>query len=349
MSKLTMLSAPSASGKTTLAKQIMKEDGNAVRINRDDIRAMSISKWKQSREGWIIAAELALTEAAAKLKRNIIIDDTNLMPSDEDRWKNKAKEIGYNFEIIKIDVSLEECVARDAERIRRIGRAAIERQFLRAGLWKIPVGKQTVIFDIDGTLADLTHRVGWIHVGAPCPHCHGTGNIPIQVSEAGIHRVKYTDARCLFCEDGKIVKKNHDEFYDRVLLDEPIEAVINWIRACYEDYYVLIVSGRSPEKSGEDTIIWLKHHSIPYHHLLMRRSYHHGPDDEEKQLILDDILKMIPKEDIAFVVDDRPSVVAMWKRNGLKVFPVRGRDDDEFYEVMQELEATHPMELETDK
>lgn len=59
----------------------------------------------------------------------------------------------------------------------------------------------------------------------------------------------------------------------------------------------------------------------------------HGPDDEEKQLILNDILKTLPKEKIAFVVDDRPNVVAMWRRNGIRVFPVRGRDDAKFYEL----------------
>jgi len=351
MPKLTMMSAPSASGKSTLTREMLQEDGNAVRINRDDLRAMSILKWSGRREKWIIAAEMGICTVAAKMGLNIIIDDTNLMPSDEDRWKNVAKQLGYDFNKVKLDVDIEVCVERDKQRrgIARLGRPTIERQFLRGGLWKVPAGKKTVIFDIDGTIADLTHRVPWIRIGAICPMCEGDC-----VFKDGVQDVDYTQnppkicyryKTCPGCEgEGKILKKNHDQFYARVLEDKPIEVVLRWLRACKEDYYVLIVSGRSPEKCGEETCQWLEENNAPYDHIIMRRSNMHGPDDEEKQLILNDILKMIPKEDIAFVVDDRPSVVAMWRRNGLKVYPVRGRDDDKFYEIMDEMEKSHPQE-----
>jgi predicted kinase len=353
MPKLIMLSAPSASGKSTLARQMMEQDGNAVRINRDDLREMSITKWKPSREDWIIKSEIALCKVAAGCKKNIIIDDTNLSKSDEDRWQGVAKEIGYTFEKIKLEVDLEECIARDARRAyKSIGRPAIERQFLKAGLWKIPASKKTVIFDIDGTLADLTHRVPWITIGATCPNCveearpsyadyymFQNGNMPEPFEDIWSNG----NGTCKFCEGtGKIVKKWHDAFYSLCSFDTPIDIVVRWLRACYEDYHVLIVSGRSPEKGGERTIGWLSDLDCPYHHILMRRANCHGPDDEEKQLILDMILKIVPKEDIAFVVDDRKSVVDMWRRNGLTVYPVRGRDDDKFYEIMNDLEATHP-------
>src|SRR4051812_8498411 len=135
MSKLVMLSAPSASGKSTLARQMMEKDPNMVRINRDDIRKMSITKWTPSRESWIISAEISLVGVALDSKKNVVIDDTNLLPKDEDRWKEVAKRFGAIFSKVKLDVSLEECVKRDALRDGMIGRPAIERQFLRAGLW----------------------------------------------------------------------------------------------------------------------------------------------------------------------------------------------------------------------
>lgn len=374
MPLLTMLSAPSASGKSTKAVEMLKADGNAVRINRDDLRKMSIPKWTPKREKWVIAAEVALAKAAGHLKQNIIIDDTNLLPVDEARWVEVAQELGYQFKKVVLEVPLEECIRRDSLRgDKRIGRSAIERQFLRALLWKIPpcshclgdkwVGinkqdicpkcngtgnKKTVIFDIDGTLADLTHRVPYITVGAVCPECAGEGawvietNNPVSVSNVD------QLSTCCFCKGtGEIQKKDHDTFYSLVDFDEPIDIVIRWIQACKEEYHILIVSGRSPEVSEEGTIRWLAKHAIPYDHLLMRRANMHGPDDEEKQLILNMILTAIPKEDIAFVVDDRPNVVAMWKRNGLTVYPVRGRDDDKFYEIMNELEETHPVNLST--
>lgn len=357
MPKLTMLSAPSASGKSTLAWEMMQADGNAVRINRDDLRKMSITKWKPSREDWIIKSEIALCKVAAACKKSIIIDDTNLMPSDESRWKNVALEIGYTFEKVQLSVSLEECVRRDAERVASIGRPALERQFLKAGLWEIPVcvhclgdkyvginkqflcetcggtgRRKTTIWDIDGTVADLTHRVPWITIGGPCPstmHLHTVG--------------PFAHNECEWCHGTRVLdRKYHDKFYSLCHADKPIEIVIKWLQECFKEYHCVFVSGRSPEKGGEQTIEWLGLQNAPFHHILMRRTGCHGPDDEEKQLILNMILQFIPKEEIAFVVDDRPSVVAMWRRNGLRVIPVRGRDDAAFYAQMDELEATHP-------
>lgn len=348
MPKLIMLSGPSGSGKSTVAKEMMATDGNLVRLNRDSIRAMSIVKWTPKREGWIIDAEVAMARAAAKSNRNVLIDDTNLTPKDEARWKGIADEIGYSFIKHPVMADLATCISRDKFRVgsAHIGRPAIERQFLRAKLWKVPEGKKTVIFDIDGTLADLQHRVPWITIGAACPAGCDKGQfketmIDVDHSTSPATPIyQYRD--CPYCVNGVLQKKHHDVFYSLVDRDEPIHAVIAWIKACAEEFYVLIVSGRSPETSGEGTVNWLATHDIPYEHLIMRRAFMHGPDTEEKQLILNDILQIIPKEDIAFVVDDRPSVVQMWRDNGLRVFPVRGRDDDAFYEIMNTLEATHP-------
>lgn len=334
MPKLIMMSGPSGSGKSTAAKALLQQDGNAIRVNRDDLRTMSILKWSGKREKWIVSAEMGICAVAGKFGLNIIVDDTNLMPSDEARWRNVAKELKYDFKKIQLDVDIETCITRDSKRPgnARIGRPTIERQFLRAGLWKVPEGVDVWIFDIDGTLADLTHRVPWITVGGDCPSCKG----------------QFVD--CAFCTNGKIVKKNHDAFYERVLHDTPIEIVVKWIQNIYNELdehgkqknYVLIVSGRSPEKCGEETVTWLADNEIRYDHLIMRRSNMHGPDDEEKQLILDMILKIIPKERVKYVVDDRPSVVAMWRKNGLHVIPVRGRDDDKFYETMNEADKDWP-------
>jgi hypothetical protein len=41
------------------------------------------------------------------------------------------------------------------------------------------------------------------------------------------------------------------------------------------------------------------------------------PDTIVKKEVLDDLLKNVPKEQIAFVIDDRPSVLNMWHDNGM--------------------------------
>lgn len=350
MPKLIMLSGPSGSGKSTLAEEILESDGNAVRLNRDLLRAMSIIKWTPKREGWIIDAEKAMARAASLSKRNVIIDDTNLTQKDEDMWKRVAQDIGYTFEKRVIEADIQTCVLRDSYRFgsARLGRPAIERQFLRGKLIKWPTDKQVVIFDIDGTLADLQHRVPWITAGGPCPNC--VQPFPYYFDDGRTFAIGSEQREedgaliCPYCDDTKILKKKqHDIFYSLVKFDLPIPVVVKWAQLCATSYYVLVVSGRSPEKSGDGTIEWLDDAVVSYEHIFMRRANHHGPDTEEKQLILNDILASgLPKEQIAFVVDDRPSVVEMWRQNGIRVYPVRGRDDDEFYEVMNNLEATHP-------
>ena len=48
----------------------------------------------------------------------------------------------------------------------------------------------------------------------------------------------------------------------------------------------------------------------------MRRAGDFRPDDIVKQEILD---RRLRKEDIKLVVEDRPRVIGMWRRNGLEV------------------------------
>jgi hypothetical protein len=55
-----------------------------------------------------------------------------------------------------------------------------------------------------------------------------------------------------------------------------------------------------------------------------------GSDKRPDTLIKAEFLKHLPKEKIALVLDDRPSVCRMWEENGLTVEWVRGRDCEEF-------------------
>ena len=135
-----------------------------------------------------------------------------------------------------------------------------------------------VIVDMDGTLADVTHR---------------------------LHHIRGTR------------KKNWKRFFEGMDADPPNEVVAEWVRNLQPDYEVVIVSGR-PEEYGARTIAWLRRHQIPFSHLRMRRDGDHRPDHIVKQ----EILNALPKEAVAFVIDDRNSVCDMWRRNGLRTFQV---------------------------
>jgi NLI interacting factor-like phosphatase len=113
--------------------------------------------------------------------------------------------------------------------------------------WRLPEGRKMVIVDMDGTLADVSHRLHHIRGGR---------------------------------------KKDWKRFFEAMDADPPSPVVAEWVRNLSPDYEVVIVSGR-PEGYGDRTIAWLRRHHIPFSHILMRRDGDHRPDHIVKQEILD--------------------------------------------------------------
>jgi hypothetical protein len=146
--------------------------------------------------------------------------------------------------------------------------------------------KDTIICDLDGTLANCEHRV------------HHVRNKP----------------------------KNWDAFYAGVREDEVNYPVLNILDKflCYEGlrYNIIFCSGR-PERCRENTVWWLKEvaHIWDYKYttLLMRKDGDYRADYIVKEEILNE---HIDKDRVLFVLDDRQQVVDMWRRNGLTCFQV---------------------------
>lgn len=140
---------------------------------------------------------------------------------------------------------------------------------------------KAIIFDIDGTIADLDHRL------------HHIANFP----------------------------KNYEKFYDECDQDAPIEPVIGLMVDMFaRGYKVLLVSGRTDRVKGK-TEDWLNRHMIPRHDLRMRKDGDWRSDVIVKSEILDEILA--EGYEIQFVVDDRTSVVNMWRERGLTCLQCR--------------------------
>ena len=135
---------------------------------------------------------------------------------------------------------------------------------------------KTILFDIDGTLADLNGREKYLKQERP-------------------------DWR---------------NFNAKMEEDLPNTAVVSLYRALYESgkFEIILVSGRQ-ERFRKVTETWLAWHEIPFDTLLMRADTDQRPDSEVKQDILN-ALKVQGKE-ILFTVDDRQSVVDMWRANGI--------------------------------
>jgi len=148
--------------------------------------------------------------------------------------------------------------------------------------------KKTVIFDLDGTLANVDAR----------------RKISIK-------------------QDGKM---NWNKWFDpsNIKLDIPNEQVIKMAQLLAEDgFNIFIFSGRS-DKTINATRSWLTRNRIPFHKLVMRdQDRFFMPDDQLKKQFLDEHADI---DDIFLVFDDRQKVVDMWRKNGLIVFQVAKGD-----------------------
>lgn len=134
-----------------------------------------------------------------------------------------------------------------------------------------------VIVDIDGTVADLTHRRHFI---ASRP-------------------------------------KNYDAFFAAVKQDVPIQPVVDAVKALRgAGNQLIFVSGR-PERTRHDTLDWLEYHArIQVDPVLcMRKDGDYRPDDIVKEELLAKLRQDGYDPKLAF--DDRNRVVAMWRRNGI--------------------------------
>ena len=146
---------------------------------------------------------------------------------------------------------------------------------------------KTVIFDLDGTLADIeTRRV-------------------ISIKENG--------------------KMDWDIFFDpkNISLDIPNRPVITMARLLKETgHRIVILSGRS-KVTKDATREWLKQFDVPFDVLKMRptgKDFKFMPDDQLKKLWLDQLFPNT--DDVLCVFDDRDKVVKMWRDNGISCLQV---------------------------
>ena len=167
------------------------------------------------------------------------------------------------------------------------------------------MSKNTVIFDLDGTLANIDVR----KKKATKPN----GNL------------------------------DWDVFFSstNILLDVPNEPVVKMAQMFAENgFNVVIFSGRN-DRSFHTTRSWLTHNRIPFQKLIMRPDKFLNWGDkiasgniatQEMRFMPDEILKkhmldlFVDIDDVFLVVDDRQKVVDMWRSLGLTVFQVAEGD-----------------------
>ena len=149
--------------------------------------------------------------------------------------------------------------------------------------------KNTVIFDLDGTLA-LIDKSRDISTKA----------------------------------NGKL---DWDKFLDpsNIKLDVPNKSVVKMAQLfAQDDFTIVIFSGRS-DKTATATVSWLSQNKVPFKKLFMRphKTMNFVSDEILKKDMLDNHVDI---DDVFLVVDDRNKVVKMWRSLGLSVFQVADGD-----------------------
>ena len=167
------------------------------------------------------------------------------------------------------------------------------------------MNKKTIIFDLDGTLANIETRV--------------------KMSKKS---------------NGKM---DWDVFFDpnNIETDKPNHPVICMAQLYYDaGYKIMIFSGRN-DRSFDATVNWLKKHNVPFHNLVMRPDKFQSksfpiakgnPATQDMRFMPDEILKkkmldlFVDIDDVFMTVDDRQKVVDMWRGLGLTCFQVAPGD-----------------------
>jgi hypothetical protein len=113
----------------------------------------------------------------------------------------------------------------------------------------------------------------------------------------------------------------------RVGEDDPCAPVLDLVRILAQHFTVLFVSGRD-EVCRPETLKWLTDHGVldlPDDGTLFMR---HHKDNRRDDIVKREIYErdIAPHFDVAYVLDDRNQVVAMWRSLGLTVLQVADGD-----------------------
>jgi len=134
------------------------------------------------------------------------------------------------------------------------------------------MAQEIVVFDIDGTLADVSQR---------------------------LHHIR-----------GR--SKDWEAFFAGMAQDQAMHAIVRLCNLLHEGgVRVVLCSGR-PERYRDQTVKWLQREGVRYDELRLRRDGDRRADTVAKREMLTDI----DRSCVLFIVEDRTSVVEMWRAEG---------------------------------
>lgn len=302
MSKLYALRGLPGAGKSTLAKEMVKENPNLARVNRDDLRTQMFNKkgvLDHPSERAVTIAHDSMVMSLLKAGRDVVVDNLHLRPKYVRDLRKVAQKVGAEFELIDVHVDVEEAVSRQT------GRPPEDR---------VPV-------EVIREMASKFYRNG-VFLDASDKDAPPT---PVEKYIPDTSRPK-----ALICDlDGTLANMGERNPYDftRVSEDTVVEHVLDIVRLFRgEGYDILFFSGRD-DSCFDDTLDWITRH-LPHMRfsLHMRKTGDGRPDNIIKQEMFDDVARN--RFNVRFVIDDRKQVIRMWESLDIPVLNVGKLDED---------------------
>jgi phosphoglycolate phosphatase-like HAD superfamily hydrolase len=152
------------------------------------------------------------------------------------------------------------------------------------------------IFDLDGTIANLDHRLHFI----------------------GASHTNFVDAK-------DTPDKDWAGFLAAAADDSPYYDVITIARALSRAGHTNVISTGRPDDGAKITTDWLGKYRVPFDTIFMRKAEDHREDFVVKEELLARIMEQYnvanPK-DLGGAFEDRQQVTDMYRRNGVRCFQV---------------------------
>lgn len=293
------------SGKSTWARTL---SGEALRFNTDDYRAMMWGDhpWNKQNEYSAQQAAMQGMLAAVKNGRDVVWDNTNLIPAPLKRIKSLLylhPEVEFKIKSF-LDVPVEECIRRDAERDRTVGEAVIQRllkshksasksgwrlteEWMNSRFRPVPYVPdvelpQAVLVDIDGTLAMKGDRGPF-----EFENCH------LDTLNESVEFLLWQ------------ISNNNGNFESNLKT------------------HIIIMSGRG-EEYREQTEAWLDRFVVHWDEFHMRPAGDNRPDYEIKHELFNQHVRNRFNVQVSF--DDRDQVVNLWRAMGISCHQVNPGD-----------------------
>ena len=283
-----------ASGKSSWAFEYIKNNPGYKRVNKDDLRAMiDAGVWSRANEKFILKLQDFLITEYLEAGFHVIVDNTNFAPEHEERirqvvrmWsKPNNKEVDFRVKFFEVDV--EEAIVRDLKRQASVGEKVIRDMHKKYLAPKPEVYNPKAILGPMALIVDL---------------------------------------------DGTLCKMKNRGPFDWHLVGEdecntPVQQILTSWAFLHTDpswYKVIIVSGRD-EVCRKETEDWLKLHLPPIVLDRMVGPFMRPAGDNRKDTIVKKEIydrEIRDKYFVEFVLDDRASVVEMWRQLGLTCLQV---------------------------